>query len=437
MKPRARTALFVGLGTVLLIAIIVANIARGKGGTLGVQIGDAKMGVISATVRAPAKVQPETSVKLSANVPGQVVRLAVKEGDPVRKGQFLLQLDDAQYRAQVRQNQAALDAARSNLRLSEAAFEQAASSLGRKEQLFEQKLVSPEEIEAARTQRNTEKARVDAAREDISRSEGGLQSAQDNLRKTVFLSPIDGTVTQLNVERGEIVMVGTMNNPGTVILTVADLGRMKVEADVDETDVSTVQLGQTATIKVDALPDTTLTGRVSEIANSPKVSDLGSQEQQTNFEVDVMIEAPPALLRPGMTADVEIKTATKKDVLIVPIQAVVVRTAEELERAAKGSKRGKNAAKKKPGVAPAAQDTASGSEKKKTEEIKGIFVMTNGEAQFRKVKTGLASDTDMEVWGDLKAGEKVITGPNKVLRTLKPGSRVKIEEPKAKKEENR
>ena len=437
MKSRTRTVLLVGLGAVLLTAIVIANMGRGKGGALGIQATDVKIGEISATVRAPAKVQPETLVKLSANVPGELVRLAVKEGDAVHKGQFLLQLDDTQYRAQLRQNQAALDAARSNLRLSEAALEQAESSLGRKEQLFAQKLVSPEEIEAARTQRSTEKARVDSAREDISRSEGGLQSAQDNLRKTVFLSPIEGTVTQLNVERGEIVMVGTMNNPGTVILTVADLGRMKVEADVDETDVSTVRLDQTATIKVDALPDTTLTGRVSEIANSPKVSNTGSQEQQTNFEVDVRIDDPPALLRPGMTADVEIKTATKKNVLIVPIQSVVVRTAEELERAAKGAKKGKAAPKKKRGAQPAVADSASGSEKKNTEEIKGVFVMAGGEAQFRKVKTGIASDTDMEVWGDLKAGEKVITGPNKILRLLKPGGRVKIEVPKGKKDEKR
>ena len=137
-------------------------------------------------------------------------------------------------------------------------------------------------------------------------------------------------MTQLNVERGEIVMVGTMNNPGTVILSIADLRRMKVEADVDETDVAAIRVGQTATVKVDALPDTTLTGAVVEIANSPKVTELGTQEQQTNFVVDVMIDHPPSTLRPGMTADVEIKTGTKSGVLHVPIQAVVVRTAEEL-----------------------------------------------------------------------------------------------------------
>jgi HlyD family secretion protein len=266
--------------------------------------------------------------------------------------------------------------------------------------------------------------------EEVTRASAAVQSAQDNLRKTLFHAPIDGTVTQLNVERGEIVMVGTMNNPGTVVLSVADLSRMKVEADVDETDVASVRLGQTATVKVDALPDTTLTGRVVEIANSPKISELGTQEQQTNFVVDVMIDNPPPTLRPGMTADVEIKTATKAGVLHVPIQAVVVRTAEELAKAkAKVGKAGHGDAKNAAGAA----ETGTSDPAKKNEELKGVFVMVDGEAQFRKVRTGIASDTDLEVLGDVKAKEKVITGPNKVLRQLKPGSKVKVEEPKTKK----
>jgi len=433
MKSGLKRGLIIGGGVLLLAAIVVANVSKGQGGRLGLQVEDARMGDISSTVRAPAKVQPETMVKISANVPGEVVRLAVKEGDSVRKGQFLLQLDGTQYQAQLRQSQAALDAAKSSLRLSEVSLERSESLLKRKESLFERKLVSPEEIETARTQRNTDKARVDVNREEVARSEAAVQSAQDNLRKTIFHSPIDGTVTQLNVERGEIVMVGTMNNPGTVILSVADLRRMKVEADVDETDVASIRLGQTASVKVDALPDTTLTGRVAEIANSPKVSELGTQEQQTNFVVDVMIDQPPPILRPGMTADVEIKTATKRGILHVPIQAVVIRTTEELAKA-KAGRRGRAG---KTGSAAAAETASADAPTKKDEEVKGVFVMVDGEAQFRKVRTGIASDTDLEVSGDLKPKDKVIIGPNKVLRQLKPGSRVKVEEPKTKKGEKR
>jgi HlyD family secretion protein len=432
MKGSAKRFLLIGAGVVLLAAIIAANVMRGRGGQLGVQVADATIGDLSSTVRAPGKIQPETLIKLSANVAGEVVRLAVKEGERVRKGQFLLQIDDTQYRALVTQGQAALDAARSNLRLSEVALEQSESGLRRKESLFDQKLVSPEEIEVARTQRNSDRARVDTNREEVARAEASLQAGRDNLRKTVFTSPIDGTVTQLNIERGEIAIVGTMNNPGTVLLSVADLSIMKVEADVDETDVGSVRIGQAATVKVDAMPDTALTGTVTEIANSPKISEAGTQEQQINFEVDARIDAPPATLRPGMTADVEIRTATKTGALHVPIQAVVVRTPKELEQS--GPKRSSRA-KARDGAASAVP-TASG-DPKKPEEIKGVFVMVKGEAQFRKVKTGIASDTDIEVTGELKSGEKVITGPNKVLRTLKPGSRVKIEVPKAKKGEGR
>lgn len=427
MTGRWKRWTLIGAGVLLVAVIVAANLRRGAGGQIAVQAGDVKRGSIAATVRAPGRVQPETQVKLSANVPGEVVRLAVHEGDPVRKGQFLLQIDDTQYRAQVREATAALAASRSNLRLAEASFEQSESSWRRKEALFGQKLVSPEELDVARTQRNTDQARLEAAREEVDRAEAGLQLAQDNLRKTRFDSPLDGTVTQLNIEQGEIVVVGTMNNPGTVILTVADLRRMEVEADVDETDVAAVALGHPAEIRVDALPDTVLTGHVTEIANSPFIANLETQEQQTNFEVDVRIERPLPTLRPGMTADVEIRTASKDSVLVVPIQSVVVRTPKELEPVSKGKRRKKGAAAAESTSAAAARAGGAGA---RAEEIKGVFVIAKGIAEFRRVKTGLASDTDFEVEGDLKPGDRVVTGPHRILRTLKPGQKVKVEEPK-------
>jgi HlyD family secretion protein len=430
MTSRAKRFLWIGLGALVLVALVLVNVRRTPGGQASVEAGVVKRGSISATVRAPGRVEPETQVKLSAKVPGSVVRLAVKEGDRVRKGQFLLQIDDAQYRAQVREAAAAIAAARSNLRLAEAALAQSEAQLKRKEALSAQNLVSPEELDLAKTQRNSDRARVDANQEEIHRAEATLQVAQDNLRKTRFDSPIDGTVTQLSIERGEIVVIGTMNNPGTVVMTVADLSRMKVVADVDETDVGSIQIGQPAQIKVDALPDTTLTGKVSKIANSPYIQNSESQEQQTNFKVDVMIENPPAMLRPGMTSDVEIKTATRDNVLHVPIQAVVVRTAEDLERPGKGSKRKRDVEARE----SENEGTGPGAARKRAEEIRGVFVIAKGLVEFRKVRPGIASDTDYEISGELKPGEKVVIGPHKVLRTLHPGQRVKIEEPKKRKE---
>jgi HlyD family secretion protein len=427
MKPRTRNIVLIGGGVLLFAAIVVANVARGGGGKTAVQAADVKRGKIAATVRAPGRIQPVTQVKLSANVPGEVVRLAVKEGDVVRKGQFLLQLDDTQVRSLVRQSQAAIEAARSNLRLAQASYAQSSAALKRKEELFTRKLVSPEEVETARTQASTDKARVDASQEEIQRATATLAGAEDQLRKTTFTAPIAGTVTQLAIERGEIVVTGTMNNPGTVILTIADMSAMKVEADVDETDVSSVALDQPTTIKVDAFPEAELHGHVVEIANSPKITEAGTQEQQTNFEVDVAIESPPPSLRPGMTADVEIRTAVKDGVLMVPIQSVVVRTREELKPETKARRGGRAAA-----ASPAPADTGN-----PKEELKGVFVIADGKAHFHPVKTGIASDTDMEITGDLKPGDKVVTGPFKVLRNLKPDAKVKIEEPKRAKAEKK
>lgn len=431
MSGRRKRILLIGGGALLLLVIVIANLKRSAGGQVSVQAAEVKRGRITSTVRAPGRVQPETQVKLSANVPGEVKVLAVEEGDAVRKGQFLLQIDDTQYRAQVREASAGLAAAKSNLRLAEASFEQSESLLKRREALFAKDLVSPEELDQSRTQVSTDRALVDARREDVRRLEALLQVAQDNLRKTRFDSPIAGRITQLNIEQGEIVVTGTMNNPGTVILTVADLSRMIVEADVDETDVASIYLGQSAKVKVDAMPDTTLTGTVTQIANSPDISAAETQEQQTNFQVDVEIDHPPASLRPGMTADVEIQTAVRDSALHVPIQSVVVRTPADLEPPRKGRKRGGSSAEAKQESSAAAAAAAAGAEGR-TEEIRGVFVIVDGQVQFRHVRPGIASDTDFEVVGELKPGEKVVTGPHRVLRTLKPEQRVKIEEPKQK-----
>lgn len=422
----------------MVILIVVANVLRASGGKTAVQVGEVRKGTVTSTVRAPGRVQPETMVKISAYVPGRVERVAVQEGDRVRRGQFLLQLDDTEYRAQVKNAEAALQAARSNLRQAEASFAQSDAALKRKESLFEQKLVSPEELDVARTTRDSDKARLDARREDVAQSEASLTIARDRFSKTRYDSPIHGVVTQVGIEEGEIAVTGTMNNPGTVILTVADLSVMKVEADVDETDVSYVRMGQTAKVTVDALPDTSLAGHVTKIANSPTIENTGLQEQETNFLVDVTIDVPPDRLRPGMTADVEVTTASKDSVILVPIQAVVLRTPEELEPA---GKRGKKRGGRKGGADSAASSAApasatsggSGAKDPKKEEMKGVFVMDkDGKVAFRKVTTGLSSDNDYEVAGELKPGEKVVTGPFRILRTLKPGQSVKVEEPKKK-----
>jgi len=230
-------------------------------------------------------------------------------------------------------------------------------------------------------------------------------------------------VSALNVEAGEIVITGTMNNPGTQILVVSDLSRMLVKADVDETDVVDLEVGQKAKITVDALPDTSFPGTVTEIGNTAKRTLTGS-EGQTNFEVKVVFDQDVPEVRPGMTADVEIDTGTREKTLGVPIQAVVVRTERELERASK-KEPAKRPRKVKDAVVAADEDTVGRKEK----EITGVFVVRDGVASFVPVRTGIASETAIEIFGETKEGESVVAGPYKALRELKPNTKVKREAP--------
>jgi HlyD family secretion protein len=342
----------------------------------------------------------------------------------------MLQLDDTQYRALDQQARAMATAARAsqrqadqNLRVTEANFQ-------RQRALFEQKLLSQAEWDQANTAMEQARSASQNAHEEVARSQAAVDAAADNVRKTRFLAPFDGVVSALNVEAGENVITGTMNNPGTEILVVSDLSRMLVRADVDETDVVEMKLGQKAKITVDALPDTSFPGTVTEIGNTAKRSITSTVEGQTNFEVKVVFDGNVPQVRPGMTADVEIETATHAKTLGVPIQAAVVRTERDLQQV-HGKKKVVRARRPDP-MLPADEDTVG----RKSKEITGIFVVGKDNlATFVPVRTGIASETEIEIFGAVKVGDVVVTGPYKALRDLKPGSKVKRETvaPKAKK----
>jgi HlyD family secretion protein len=300
--------------------------------------------------------------------------------------------------------------------------------------LWEQKVLSQQEWDQANNAIDNARNAVTTAGEEVTRATAALAGAADNLAKTRFLAPFDGVVSALNVEQGEIVITGTMNNPGTEILTVSDLSRMLVRADVDETDVVDMKLGQKAKITVDALPDTSFAGTVVEIGNTAKRTVATTGEGQTNFEVKVVFDSQVAAVRPGMTADVEVETSTHPQTSGVPIQAVVVRTERELQQAGAGkSAAGKSAAAKprksaKDFVLAAEEDTVG----RKSKEITGVFLVKDGVAKFVPVRTGIASETDIEVFGELKPGDLVVAGPYKALRELKPDAHVKQEAATAK-----
>ncbi len=415
--------LWIGLGAVLVLILIGVQVARqAHGNVTPVQLARVRVEDVTSRVRAPGKIEPRTQVKISADIPGKIVRLAVKEGDRVRQGQLLLQIDDTQYRSSHEQARAAHASALARLREAQASLRVSDAGFARQKALFEQKLLSQAEWDQATTANETAHVAAATAAEEVSRSRAALDGAADNLSKCRFVAPFDGVVSALNVEQGEIVITGTMNNPGTQILVVSDMSRMLVKADVDETDVVEMKLGQKAKITVDALPDTSYVGTVTEIGNTAKrTTTLSASEGQTNFEVKVVFDDNVPQIRPGMTADVEIATATHPKTKAVPIQAVVVRTQRELERA--GRKPGQRRSQKG-GDAVAAEDDTVG---RKDKEITGLFVVREGVARFVPVRSGIASETMIEIFGELKMGDQVVSGPYKALRELKPNARVKQE----------
>ncbi len=419
--------IWIALGAVVLVAVVGLSIARGgKGKAEAVQLAKVRREDVSSRVRAPGKIEPKTQVKISADIAGKIIRLNVKEGDPVRRGALMLQLDDTQYRSAHAQMAAALASARARVREAESAMRVSDASYQRQRALYDQKLLSQAEWDAATNSHEGARVALATAQEEIARSQAATEAAADNLSKCRIVAPFDGVVSALNVEKGEIVITGTMNNPGSQILVVSDLSRMLVRAEVDETDVVDMHVGQKAKISVDAFPDTTFLGTVTEIGNTAKRSNISSVEGQTNFEVKVVFDNNVPDVRPGMTADVDISTGTHEKTLAVPIQAVVIRTQSALDRAAraKGTKEKKARSK----TLSADEDTAG----KRDPEITGVMVVKDDVAKFVTVRTGLASETMIEVFGSLTEGEQVVSGPYKALREIKPGARVKREQPGAK-----
>jgi len=397
------------MGAILLVAVIVvANVLKSGEKTYQVQAEKVKRGDITSIVTANGKIVPRTDVKISAYVPAKIIRLPVKEGDVVKKGQLLVQLDDTEYKAAVNQARAQLASAKANL-------EQAKLTHKRQKELFEKKLSSKEQYDMAKTE-------LQLAEAQYQQAVASLEKARYNLSKTTITSPIDGVVTALNAEEGEIVMIGTMNNPGTVIMTISDMSEIEAEVEVDETDIAEVKIGQEAEIRIDAFPDTTFRGKVSEIGHTARISGLGTQDQVTNFLVKVVLLDEVPDIRPGMSASVDITTSHRSDVLNVPIQAVVMREEKsDTTTIKKGEEKGAQAS-----VDSIPHRKNEKGRKGKKKEVEGVFVVKDGRAKFVKVNTGIADQQNIEIVSGINEDDLVVTGSYKILRTLKDGDKVKI-----------
>jgi HlyD family secretion protein len=407
---------------VVVLAMIAANLTRHRSDAKAVETEKAARRSVEAWVRAPGVIQPQVSVDISSNVMGRVDRLYVKEGDVVKRGEMLLTLDDTRYRSAVAQAEAMLQAAEAQRVLQEAEQQQATQVLGRRRDLFGRGLLSDEAMEQAEVDVRVRNAQVEAQKKDVERLRAALAEARRDLEETHFAAPIDGMVTALNLEEGENVVIGTMNAPGTVILTVADRGGMEVEAQVSESDVVRVRVGQRVRVEVDAEPDSVLEGEVTEIGES---GDRSGREEGADFEVHARVASPPAWLKTGMSADVEVLVAQADSALCMPIQALVARTEETVREWAEQVARGPKAGKAKPAPRPDEDAAMDGGEPRRQKLVEGVFCVRDGIARFQKVTTGVRGEAWIALEEGLEPGTEIIVGPFRILRHLKDGERVK------------
>jgi len=410
-----------------------------------------KVALLHSVVKASGEIQPRVYVNISSQVMGEIVELRVEEGDRVRKDEILLQLHPEQYRAQVERLEASLRLARVNLEREKVALAQHRITLERTEQLAREKYASAEQLDLARLAMDSSAIQVRAYDEQIRGAEAELRNAADNLSKTTIRAPMDALVTQVNAKLGEQVIVGTMNNPGTVILVLSDMSELLAEVRVDETSVASVQAGQKATVTVDALEHRKFEGVVTEIAHTAmkerdvsrftvKVSltgesagEGGPAARELNLPENVKPGASAmASLRPGMSAHASVRVAETRDALVVPIQAVQTRTRKELEELRrKAAGRSGKAASTGSGAAEAADEETQASSaqipdsEREAEEVDIVFVDRGGVIEMIEVKTGLSDEFNVEVLDpSIKPGDKVIVGPYRTLKKLKPGDAV-------------
>jgi HlyD family secretion protein len=430
---------------VLLVgaAVVAANFYFRKDKGLPVTTEAIRARDLEAVVSASGKIQPKRLVNISADTPGRVVDLAVNEGDRIKKGQFLLQIDPKSLRSRVEGGNASLQAAEASLdQMSQTVetgrvqVEQAQQTLNRQRDLWRQQLTTREALDRAENDLKTAQSalherekQVTAQASRIAQERAALESARYDLSKVRIESPIDGIVTRRNIQEGETAVIGTMNNPGTVLLTLADMSVIQAEVEVDETNIPNVQLGQRAKISIDAIPDRSFKGHVTEIGNSPiqptGPSASATGTQATNFKVVVVLDEPVPEVRPGFTCTADVTTATRKNVVSVPIPAVAVR---ELVFDANGQivRTPRNEGRRRPTLEPSASaaELQPGQTRKETE---GVFVVRDNHAEFVPIKMGIAGDKFFEVMSGLKPHDEVITGPYNSVRGMTDGDLVKVD----------
>ena len=427
-----------------------------------VQTGKVARQDLASTVTASGEIKPRNYINIGANAMGRLTDILVKEGDRVHKGQLLAKLEAVQATADLTAQKAALSSVQSDVVASQASLQAVDENLktaqagvdraradadkakldfDRGTQLLEKKLIAKQDYDQrnaayisaqaalrqsqaqlaqARAQRAQTAAQVESSKRRVAQSEATVVRATDVLDKYESYAPLDGIVTNLPVRRGETVVPGVQNSSASLIMTIADMSLITSEVRVDETDIVSVQLNQPAEITIDAIPNKTFKGKVIEIGNTAILRSSGlaasqsavSSQEAKDFKVVIALDNPPEEIRPGLSCSVKITTATRDKALTIPIQALTVRQKGDLEPPAKA------------GVQAA---TTPAAEKAKKEELTGVFVVAGGKAEFRKVDTGITGSTDTEVLNGLKEGDEIVTGSYRVIRTLRNGARLKVD----------
>jgi len=406
-----RNKLLVGAGaTVLIVGLVVISAGARRDRGVEVRFEQAGRRDLVAAVTASGKIQPKKKVDISADITGRITRIAVREGDLVTKGQFLLQIEPTIYQANLQQAEATYASSQAAAVQAKANRDQAQRALGRTKELRAQNpnLISQEQLEQAQTAFDIAEANLTAAQHQVDQARAAVRSASDNLRKTTLLAPMNGRVTRLPVEEGEVAVPGTFSKDVGLLLTVSDLSVIQAKVKVDETDVVRIHLGDSVDVSIDAFPDTSFTGRVTKLSNSSILtaasSATGQNDRAVDYEVEVTLNHPPADVRPDLSATARIITDTRKQALSIPIIALTVRENKPVST------------ENRP------LDTAATRKKK---EAEGVFVVDKGSATFRPIKVGIAGDEYFEVLDGLKQGETIVAGPYQAIRDLKDGTRVR------------
>ncbi|MFH2035902.1 MAG: efflux RND transporter periplasmic adaptor subunit [Candidatus Zixiibacteriota bacterium] len=437
MKKKSKLILIIG-GVVVVAALIITNFVVSKRDATEVYVEKVSISDLTEEVSASGYIQPETKVNITSQVTAEIISIPVKEGQTVSRGQLLAQLDTVQLQTDRDQSRFSLEEIIARTEAQKSLYLQAEEEFERQKQLYERELTSETAFKNAEYSYKNSKFSYEAMQSQTQQAQSRLDKAEDNLSKTKIIAPMNGVITYLDAEVGEIAAAQTPYSQGRTLMVISNLLTFEVEVDVDETEITKIELGQQAKIEIDAFVDTTFKGEVVEIGNTAVVSSQNSNETATNFKVKVLFKDHNPQIRPGMSATVDIITNSREQVLSIPYGAVVMREldADSLERA-KGNLEEDTTVVASAGSDEEGTDSLIESTKKKNiKEIKGVFVVRNLKAEFLSVETGIADQKNIEIINGLKIEDSIITGPYRTLRNLKLGEEISIKDMKKDSGEN-